>query len=222
MPVQIEKSTLQFLKQLAANNNKPWFEANKAVYEAARQNFISMNAELIKKITDFAPEFGGVDPKKSVFRIYRDVRFSKDKRPYKVNFGANLGIGKGATTAGYYVQIMPGNQSFAAAGAYMPEPEALAAMRQEIDYNLRAFESILKQSAFKKMFGGLDEIEVLRNAPKGYDPENPAVPYLKHKSFVVTRNFTDKEVLANDFVKTVVNTCKVAHPFVAFLNRAGD
>lgn len=222
MSTIIEKSALQFLKQLSANNNKPWFEANKGAYEAARNNFIDFNAAVLSKLVTFAPEFSGVDPKKSVFRIYRDVRFSKDKRPYKENFGANIGIGKGGTAAGYYVQVMPGNKSFAAAGAYMPEPAALAVMRQEIDYNLKAFESILKQASFKKIFGQLDEIEVLRNAPKGYDPENPAVPYLKHKSFVVTRNFTDKEVLANDFAKTVVNTFKVAHPFVTFLNRAGD
>ncbi len=217
----IEKATLQFLKGLATHNNKSWFDAHKSDYDKARENFISCNATIIRKMGVFAPEFAHLDPKKTVFRIYRDVRFSKDKRPYKENFGANLGIGKGDTPAGYYLQVMPGNKSFAAAGAYMPEPAALADMRQEIDYNLKEFEAILKQAAMKKMFGGLDEIEVLKKAPKGYDPENPAVPYLKHKSFVVTRNFTDKEVLANDFIKNVVTTFKVAHPFIAFLNRAG-
>ena len=219
---QIQRSTLKFLKDLEANNHKAWFEAHKDNYMEARDNFIALTAAVLEGLRPFAPEFSGLDSKKCVFRIYRDVRFSKDKRPYKTNFGANLGIGKGGTTAGFYLQIQPGGKSFAAAGSYMPEPAALAAIRQEIDYNLKAFESILKAPAFKRSFSGLDEIEMLRNAPKGYQPDNPALPYLRHKSFVVSRSFTDKEVLANDFAAQVVNTCKHAHPLVKFLNAATE
>lgn len=217
---QIARPTLKFLKDLKSNNNKVWFESNREAYEAARADFIDFTASLIDGMQAFAPEFGSLDPKKCVFRIYRDVRFSKDKRPYKENFGANLGIGKGGTTAGFYVQIQPGGQSFAAAGAYMPEPAALASIRQEIDYNLKAFEAILKAPAFKRSFSGLDEIELLRNAPKGYQPDNPALPYLRHKSFVVSRTFADSAVLANDFRTQVVNTFKHAYPLVQFLNAA--
>ncbi|HMU70337.1 MAG TPA: DUF2461 domain-containing protein, partial [Chitinophagales bacterium] len=163
------------------------------------------------------------DAKKAVFRIYRDVRFSKDKNPYKTNFGASLGMGpKSGLSAGYYLQIQPGNASFAAAGAYMPELPVLAAMRQEIDYNLKDFEKILKAASFKKYYEGLDEIEVLKTTPKGYSPDNQALPYLRHKSYVVSRAFSDKEVTDPSFLKEVVNTLKSAHPLVQFLNKAGS
>lgn len=217
---QIQKNTLKFLKELAANNNKPWFDAHRNDYEQARGEFIQFTENLIAGISVFDPQFKTLDARKCVFRIYRDVRFSKDKRPYKVNFGANLGIGKQGTPAGYYLQIQPGNQSFAAAGAYMPEPASLAAIRQEIDYNLKDFEKLLKSAAFKKDFDGLDEIEVLKTTPKGYQPDNPAIGYLRHKSFVVSKTFTDKEVLDPGFLKTVTTILKHGQPLVAFLNKA--
>lgn len=220
---QIQKTTLKFLRDLDNHNDRIWFEANRPAYEAARANFIEFTGAILSKIARFEPAMAAIDPKKAVFRIYRDVRFSKNKNPYKTNFGATLGMGpKSGLAAGYYLQIQPGNASFAAAGAYMPEPASLAAMRQEIDYNLPAFERILKAAAFRKHFEGLDEIEVLKTTPKGYAPDNPALPYLRHKSFVVSRSFTDKEVLEHDFLKSVESALKAAHPFISFLNKAGD
>jgi len=215
---QLQKSTLKFLKDLAAQNNKSWFEANKRAYEAAKADFIAFNSAVIKEIARFAPEFGALDAKKTVFRIYRDVRFSKDKRPYKENFGANLGIGKGGSIAGFYLQIQPGKNSFAAAGAYMPEPPALQAMRQEIDYNFEGFNKILRSATFKKHFDGLDEIEKLKTNPKGYQADNPAIEILKHKSFVVSKSYTDSDVTAPDFLKEISAAFKAAYPFVKFLN----
>lgn len=220
---QIQKSTLKFLKDLAAHNDRVWFEDNRTIYEAAKGNFIDFTAAVLEKTASFEPAMAGIDAKKAVFRIYRDVRFSKDKNPYKTNFGASLGMGpKSGLSAGYYLQIQPGNASFAAAGAYMPEPPVLAAMRQEIDYNLKDFEKILKAASFKKYYEGLDEIEVLKTTPKGYSPDNQALPYLRHKSYLVSRAFSDKEVTDPSFLKEVVNTLKSAHPLVQFLNKAGS
>jgi uncharacterized protein (TIGR02453 family) len=220
---QIQKTTLKFLRDLEAHNDRIWFEANRVAYEAARANFIEFTGDIITRLAKFEPAMAALDPKKAVFRIYRDVRFSKNKDPYKTNFGASLGMGpKSGLSAGYYLQIQPGNASFAAAGAYMPEPAVLSAMRQEIDYNLPAFERIMKAAAFRKHFDGLDEIEVLKTTPKGYAPENPALPYLRHKSYVVSHAYTDKEVLDPGFIKQVEAALKAAHPFITFLNKAGD
>jgi uncharacterized protein (TIGR02453 family) len=218
---QIQKNSLKFLKQLAANNNKPWFDANRADYEAAKGNFIEFVAELIKRMEAVDPSVAGLEAKKTVFRINRDVRFSKDKSPYKSNLGATLSMGgKNMQTAGYYFQIQPGGKSFAAAGSYMPIPENLARIRQEIDYNFNDFNKIITSAAFKKQFGTLDEIEKLKTVPKGYTPDNPAIDILKHKSFVVSRTFTDAEVLDPNFVKTLLQCYKTAYPLVKFINSA--
>ncbi|MBK9556062.1 MAG: DUF2461 domain-containing protein [Chitinophagales bacterium] len=218
---QIPKKSLQFLKQLAANNNKLWFDAHRNDYDAAKADFINFIADIIKGVSAFDNTITGLEAKKTVFRINRDVRFSKDKSPYKSNLGATLSAGaKNMQTAGYYFQIQPGNKSFAGIGSYMPIPENLAKIRQEIDYNYKEFHKILTSAAFKKHFDGLDEIEVLKTVPKGYTADNQALPYLKHKSFVVTRYFTDVEVQDPAFSKTLINCLKTAYPLVKFINSA--
>lgn len=220
---QIEKSSLKFLKNLAANNNKPWFDANREDYDAAKANFIDFIAELINGISGFDNTIVGLEPKKTVFRINRDVRFSKDKSPYKSNLGATIGKGaKNMQTAGYYFQIQPGNKSFAAAGSYMPIPENLAKIRQEIDYNYKEFHKIMTTPAFKKQFESLDEIEVLKTVPKGYNADNQALAYLKHKSFVVSRTFKDSEVTDPAFIKSLITTFKTSFPLIKFINNAID
>lgn len=217
----IEKETLKFLKLLATNNNKPWFEGNRSKYDAAKLNFIDFVSEIIKGVSSFDPRISGLEAKKTIFRINRDVRFSKNKSPYKSNFGSTLSAGgKNMQTAGYYFQLQPGNKSFAGAGSYMPIPENLAKIRQEIDYNYKAFHKIVTAANFKKEFGGLSIIEVLKTTPKGYLPDNPAIEYLKHKSFIVSRTFTDKEVLAPDFQKTLLKSFKISQPLVQFINNA--
>ena len=217
----ITKETLKFLKQLQDNNNKPWFEANRAVYEAVRENFIVFTGELIRGVAKFDPPIGTLEARKTIFRINRDIRFSKDKSPYKNNFGATLSAGgKNMQTAGYYLQIQPGNNSFLAAGSYMPEPDKLAKIRQEIDYNLKEFNSILKAAAFKKHFGELGDFDKLKTNPKGYASDNPAIELLKYKSFVVTQNFTDKEVTDPGYISEVIKACKTAYPLIKFLNAA--
>jgi len=217
----IQKNTFKFLQRLAANNNKPWFDENRADYEAAKANFLEFTTGLIKQIETFDEGIKGIEPKKTLFRINRDIRFSKDKSPYKTNMGTSINKGgKKVMTAGYYFHLEPGNKSFAAAGCYQPEPDVLQSIRQEIDYNLGDFNKILKSAAFKKYFDGLDEIEKLKSAPKGYDPENPAVELLKHKHFIVSRNYKDKEILDPGFQKELVSCYKVSYPLIKFLNHA--
>jgi uncharacterized protein (TIGR02453 family) len=217
----LQSSTLQFLKDLQKNNNRPWFEAHRPLYERARADFFTMVEELIKAISKFDAPIGQLAVKDTIFRINRDVRFSKDKRPYKNHISCYFNKdGKKGQGAGYYLHIEPGH-SFAAGGIWMPEPAVLSGIRQEIDYNFDEWELITGQKEFKKMFpAGVTSEEVLVRPPKGYDEDNPAIQFLKMKSYTVSRSFADKDVLANNFVKEAGSVFKNMKPFVDFLNTA--
>lgn len=218
----IEKSTLTFLKDLGKNNNKEWFDANRKQYETERKRFIDFVQQLIDTIGKFDPTIAGLEASKCIFRINRDIRFSNDKSPYKTNFGASITKGgKRNPYAGYYLHIQPG-EIFAGGGMYAPPPELLKAVRDEIYFSLPEFEKILTNKTFRSQFNGLDEIEKLKNAPKGYDKDHAAVPYLLHKHFVVSRTFTEAEATSPDFLKTLESLFKAQKPFVDFVNRAVD
>jgi uncharacterized protein (TIGR02453 family) len=217
----LQKNLLIFLRELDKNNNKPWFEQHRPVFEAAKANFLEFNTELISKMQKIDNSLLGLDPKKTVFRINRDVRFSKDKSPYKNNMGTAMSKGgKNMMSAGYYFHLQPDNKSFAAIGSYMPAPEILQSIRQEIDYDLGAFKKIIQAASFKKYFDGFDDIERLKTVPKGYTSDNPAIEYLKNRSFVVSKYFTDKEVQSPDFLSELLKCYKAAYPLVLFLHRA--
>lgn len=218
----MDKNTLAFLKDLAKNNNKEWFDANRKRYETERKKFIGFVEELIRTIAKFDPSVADIEPKSAIFRINRDIRFSADKSPYKTNFGVSISKGgKRSSYCGYYLHIEPG-QIFAGGGQYAPTPEALKAVRDEIYFNLPEFEKILKSKAFLNEFKGLDEIEKLKTAPKGYEKDHPSVPYLMHKHFVVTRKFTDAQATSPDFLQDLEKLFKTQKPFVDFMNRAVD
>lgn len=158
--------------------------------------------------------------KDCVFRIYKDVRFSKDKTPYKTNMGASINPdGRKSLIAGYYLHIEPG-ASFLAGGIYMPEPNILNAVRQEIDYNPKPLLKIFSAASFKKYFNGLDEIDKLKTVPKGFDKNHPQIELLKHKHFIVTRNLSDKDILSKDFDKAVLAGYKAMQPFIEYLRVA--
>lgn len=218
----IQKSSLEFLKDLSKNNNKNWFETNRKRYEAAKENDIEVVQQLIKGIASFDTPIGDLEAKKCIFRINRDVRFSKNKDPYKTNMGAwfNQG-GKKLMNAGYYFHLEPG-KSFLAGGMYMPEAALLAKVRQEIDYNVNDFKKIVESKKFVTTFGGLSKGDgmLLVRPPKGYKISNPAIEYLKHKSFVATTPLTDAQVMDKNFVKNAVGHFKLLYPLVAFLNTA--
>jgi uncharacterized protein (TIGR02453 family) len=212
---------IPFLKKLAKNNNKAWFDANRPSYVEAKTTFENFVASLISAYGKHDPSIAHLTAKECMFRINRDVRFSKDKSPYKTNLGASISSGgKKSPFAGYYVHIEPG-ASFAGGGMWMPMPEQLAKVRQEIDYNFDEFLSLIKSPAFKKQYQQLytgDDVSLSR-VPKGYDAENPAAEYLKLKSFIAMRPITDEEIASGDLEKICVNAFKALKPLVEFINR---
>jgi uncharacterized protein (TIGR02453 family) len=218
----IEKYTLAFLSKLKKNNKKEWFDKNRTAYDAARHNMEMFVTALLANMTSFEPAVGTLAAKKCLFRINRDIRFSKDKSPYKTNFGASINPGgKNSPGPGYYIHIEPG-KSFLGGGVYMPEPGFLNAIRQEIDYNLKEFEKILKEKKFKNIFGDLETIEKLQRPPKGYDESNPAIDYLKHKHYTVFCTLTDAELNSKSIAKKAAGLFELMKPFNNFLARARD
>lgn len=213
---------LKFLKSLAKNNNREWFEKNKSKYVEVKLQFEDFLEAFHKEAVKFDESLGGLNPRKLGFRIYRDVRFSKDKRPYKVNMGAGMSAhGKMEQEPGYYIHIEPG-KSFVAGGIYMPDNENLAKIRQEIDYNIKDFQKILNDKKFKKLFPALGDFDKLKTAPKGYAKDHPNIDLLRYKSYIVSHNFTDAEVIQKDFVKKAAAACKTLLPLNTFLKRAMD
>ncbi|HYV92984.1 MAG TPA: DUF2461 domain-containing protein [Chitinophagales bacterium] len=217
---KLHPQTLKFLSSIKKNNNRPWFEKNKPTYEAIKDDMVAFMAALIKEVSKFDPAVKDADPKKSVMRIYRDIRFSKDKSPYKTNIGAGISSGKiTESSAGYYIHIMPG-ESFLGGGIWMPESEKLQKIRQEIDYNFKDFKKIVEANSFKKTFGSLDRNEKLTRPPKNYSPDNPAIEYLMLKSFTCGCKLSDADVLSDKLVKRCASVFKEMYPFVKFLNQA--
>lgn len=213
------KTTVKFLKELSANNNKEWFDANRKTYEACRKDFLALVDSIIAEIAKFDPELTGVDAKKCAFRINRDIRFSKDKTPYKTNFGALMGAnGKKTEGTGYYVHIAPG-QNFAGGGIYMPPPDVLAAIRQEIDYNPDALNKLVNSNDFKETFGEIRG-DKLKTAPKGYPKDHENIELLRLKSFYVVKDYSEKDLTADGFFKDLISTYKKAHEFNKYLKEA--
>lgn len=216
----IQPSTLKFIKDLKKNNNKPWFDTNRKRYEAAKADFILVVENIIAAIAKFDPAVATLKGKDCIFRINRDIRFSKDKSPYKTNMGAYINLGgKKINTPGYYFHCEPGG-SFAAGGLYMPSPEDLAKVRQEIDYNFDEWKKIVSDKTFKKYFTKVDGIEVLSRPPKGYAEDNPAIEYLKMKSFIVSRPLTDADLTDKNLVKEVAKTFTALKPMLNYLTHA--
>lgn len=217
----LHPSTLKFLKDLEQNNNKPWFDAHRPQYEVAKADFYALVEKLIPAIAKFDAPIGQLVVKQCVFRINRDVRFSKNKAPYKNNMACYFNqAGKSGLGAGYYLHIEPGN-SFAAGGIWAPEPQVLAGIRQEIDYNFAGLKKIIENKNFKKIFTeGLSTNEKLVRPPKGYDENNPAIDFLKMKSFIVSKPFADADLQDKNFVPTVAKTFSTMKPLIDFLNTA--
>jgi uncharacterized protein (TIGR02453 family) len=216
----INASTLTFLKNLKKNNNKEWFDKNKEKYLEAKDNVAKTIDAFLKEICLFDRKYNSLTSKDCLFRIYRDVRFSKDKRPYKNNLGASINVGgKKAVNAGYYLHIEPG-KSFLAGGIWMPQGDILKKIRQEIDYNSKQINKIISQKDFKNYFGKLDEEYKLKTTPKGYDKDHPDIELLRLTSYIVWHEFTDKEIISSGFVKQLGKGSKLMKPLLDFLNTA--
>jgi len=210
---------LQFLTALRENNNREWFEQNKDWYLQVKAKHEQLLEKIIKELSKFDVVAGTPAAKDCIFRIYRDVRFSKDKLPYKTHMGAFIAAGgRKSIRPGYYLHIEPGN-SMISGGVYSPQPDVLKKLRDEIYFNSETFKNILNDKAFKEMFGNLWEDKLIRS-PKDYDPLFPDIDLLKYKSYSVMRSLDDKEVISEQFIPIVLDACKTMSGFNVFLNHA--
>ena len=210
---------LTFLKDLKQNNNRDWFQANKATYQACKDNFISNIELIIHTVSQFDNSVAGLAPKDCIFRINRDIRFSKDKSPYKTNFGAFIAPGgRNKGKAGYYVHIEPGN-AFLAGGIYMPPSPVLKAIRQEIFENFEEFRQIVEDKTFVKHFKYIDA-DKLKTKPKGFPDDFEGLEYLKFKHYTVLKSINDKDFLQPDFMNVVKEVFEALFTLNRFLNYA--
>jgi uncharacterized protein (TIGR02453 family) len=218
----LETATLRFLSQLKNNNNRDWFEKHRADYEAAKIDFQNFIYLLIKDLGRTDPSIAGLNAKDCLFRINRDVRFSKDKSPYKTNMGASIKRGgKKSPFCGYYFHCEPG-ASFIGGGLWMPEPAAMKNLRQEIDYNYDEFKSIINNKKFKTVYGDIYKgAEVsLATAPKGYEKDHPAISYIRLKSFIAETKLSNDELTKSTLHKKTISAFQTLSPFIHFVNRA--
>ena len=209
---------LRFLRSLKRNNNREWFLEHKSIYETAvKQPMVDLVESLAADFARFAPEVV-VEPKSSIYRIYRDTRFSNDKTPYKTHVAAIFspnGFAK-HEGAGFYLHIST-TDVFIGGGVYMPLPEDLNAIRTHIAENTDAFRSIVEARSFRKLFGELSG-DQLRKVPRGFAADHPGADYLRHKQYLAGRSLKAEEAVAPGFYKAVVQTFEGMVPFIRFLN----
>lgn len=215
-------ATLQFLEEIGRNNNREWFNKNRSLYEDAREDFLYFFENLVDQVAEFDHGVAkNVEISKKIFRIYRDVRFSKDKSPYKTHLsGAIVPGGMKSGLAGYYVHIQPGGQSGLAGGMHMLDPNAIQKVRKVISERFNEFQSIILSSDFNEEFGGLSMSNTLKKVPRGFDVKDPAAEYLKLKSFGAWKSITDNEVLESNFLNNTVQAFREIKKLNDFLNSA--
>ncbi|HWZ29368.1 MAG TPA: DUF2461 domain-containing protein [Gemmatimonadales bacterium] len=219
-------ATLRFFRDLARHNNKPWFEAHRADYERDVKDPMRELIELLDvRLARFAPEITG-DPKRSLFRINRDIRFSKDKSPYKTNAACwfwhrdadpRVGDSAEAGGAGFYFHLGP-KRSLVGAGIWMPPRPLLARLREGIAERPQGFEKVVKNAGFLRRFGGLDDEAVLKRVPRGFNPEHRAASWLRYQSFTAGRSLSDRDVVGGGLLKTLEANFKGLLPLVRWLN----
>jgi len=213
------KKSLSFIRNLKKNNNKEWFHSNRAAYDEARGEFLAFVDTLVSEIGLFDPDMGPVDPRKTLFRINRDIRFSKDKSPYKTNFGAFIiKGGKKTGNAGYYFHLDP-EGTFTGGGVYHPEAEILKKVRKEIYGNPEEFRDIIMEKTFRGYFGELYD-DQLKTAPKGYPKDFEFIDLLKYKSYIVSRSFDEKMVMGDGLLRETLTAFQLMHPMIRFINYA--
>ncbi|TGK28974.1 DUF2461 domain-containing protein [Leptospira gomenensis] len=216
----LQKSTLDFLKKLAKNNDKVWLDSHKDLYTTAKNDFENVVAELIVGLAKVNPDLAGVDPKKCIFRIHRDVRFSKNKEPYKTNFGASIGSsGKDLGRPLFYAHVQPGGESFLAGGLYMPDSQTLRKVREYILEDSKKLKKIVSEKRFASEFGGLSDMK-LKTAPKGFAKDHPDLEWIQFTSYIVEKKLKDEDVLSKNFVKNAVESYKILQPLLNYLNTA--
>ena len=218
----LQSSTLKFLKDLAKNNDKSWFETHRKQYEEAKQDYETFIQAVLDRHSKKDEDLKELTAKKCMFRINRDVRFSKDKSPYKSNLGASMDRGgKKSIFSGYYFHCEPG-KSFVGGGLWMPMPPEMKKIRQEIDYCYDEFRQIVTSKKFKAIYKELytgEDIK-LTKVPQGFEKDNPAAEYLKLKSWLAMKELTDTELTSKDLLKKTSEAFETLQPLIKFLNRA--
>ena len=219
------RDLIQFLHELAENNNRAWFVMNKPRYDILRAEFLELVITLIAGIARFDPAVAGCNPKKALFRINRDMRFSRDKQPYKTTFSAAItasGLKKPSQGGGpaYYFHIDAEGTLLVAGGEYMPPPDRLRAIRQHIVDDADGFGKLMKNRKLRQRFGDLRDEGKLARPPKGFDADHRHIEYLKHKSFIVWQETSLKKQLPPDLAKELLAGFKDAYPLVAWLRQA--
>lgn len=217
----LSPKTLQFLEDLKENNNREWFLANKSYYEEYKKEYHQLISDFLEEMIPSDDSLRNLEPKKCAFRINRDIRFSKDKSPYKTHMGIWMATDQnGVNSPGYYVHIEKGG-SFIAAGLHAPEASDLKKIRKEIAYFYEDLEEIVNDKDFKKTYPELDRTEAnsLKTAPKDYEKDHPAIEFLKLKSFTVSQKLDDKSLFEKDFIKKTAKKLILAKPLNDFLTR---
>ncbi|MCD8404768.1 DUF2461 domain-containing protein [Tenacibaculum dicentrarchi] len=205
--MQVDKSIFQYLENLKQNNNRDWFTDQKPRFVEVQKSV----KEFYGKVSENLETHDVID-KFKLFRIYRDVRFSKDKTPYKTHFSGSFSRKGSHLRGGYYLQIEPGN-SFLAGGFWQPNKEDLLRIRKEIELDASEFREILENPEFVKNFGTKFEGDEVKTVPRGFDKNHPDIDLLRKKGFIAVRNFTDKEVLSNNFLSEIDTSYKALRPF---------
>lgn len=214
----LKENVIPFLSELAKNNNKPWFDENKKWFQKANNDFKKFVDELIPYLAQTDSFLNGLEAKDCVYRIYRDVRFSKDKTPYKTHFGANIAPGgRKGKKAGFYLHIDPSGESITGGGIYQPEAPMLKALRTEFYQVPEELLEILEDKNFKKFFPGLWG-DKLKLAPKGFDKEFEHIDLLKYKSYVVIGTLSNKDIESNNFMQKLIEAHKAMYPLNRLLN----
>jgi len=221
------KRALTFFRGLARHNEKPWFEAHRDEYEAeVRQPMRELIEDLDARFAEFAPEIGG-DPKRSMFRIYRDIRFSKDKSPYKthaacwfhhLNAARTVGAEADAGSAGYYFHLEPVGRSMIGAGIWMPPRPQLNKLREAIAKDPKGFDKMTR--SIPSRFGGLDDEGALKRMPRGYAEDHPAAKWLRFQSFTSGRTLTDAQVTSPALASSLAREYEALLPLVRWMNGA--
>jgi len=210
--MNIDNSTFEFLNNLKANNNRDWFEMNKKIYQQEEKKLKQFFTELQNGLNQF-----DVIEKMKIFRIYKDVRFSKDKTPYKTNRGANWMRAGAHHRGSYYLQLEPGN-SFVAGGFFQPNPEDLLRIRKEFEMDATEIRAIFSNLQFQKTYGGFAVYDQLKTAPKGFDKDHPNIDLIRNKNFFVSHKYTDDEVLSKGFSEKVLQHFQLLLPFFNYMS----
>ncbi|MBR5643406.1 MAG: DUF2461 domain-containing protein [Salinivirgaceae bacterium] len=210
---------MPFLAALQQNNNKPWFDQNRDWFKAAQADFSQLITDVIEILSDTEPKFAGLTAKDCIYRIYRDLRFSFDKTPYKTHFSANIAPGgKNSEWCGFYVQLEPNNLSMCGGGLWIEDKNILKAVRNELYSVPEDLVEIIETKEFKRYFGGLWDYQKLKKVPTGFDADFKYADLLKYKHYIVTNTLTDEQVASPDLYSHIASVHRTLHPMCRLLD----